>query len=63
MVIGSYIIESVHWKSPRDNALKIGQFGGKKWEKRFNNEVSFIKRAGDGDRTRDVQLGKLAFYH
>ena len=21
-----------------------------------------IQRAGDGDRTRDVQLGKLAFY-
>jgi hypothetical protein len=21
-----------------------------------------IERAGDGDRTRDVQLGKLAFY-
>ena len=23
---------------------------------------SLILRAGDGDRTRDVQLGKLAFY-
>ncbi len=22
-----------------------------------------VTRAGDGDRTRDVKLGKLAFYH
>jgi hypothetical protein len=25
------------------------------------NSLKF-KKAGDGDRTRDVQLGKLAFY-
>ena len=26
-------------------------------------DKSFISGAGDGTRTRDVQLGKLAFYH
>jgi hypothetical protein len=27
------------------------------------NSHSLLLRAGDGTRTRDVQLGKLAFYH
>ena len=27
-----------------------------------DNKISDLIGAGDGDRTRDVQLGKLAFY-
>ena len=29
---------------------------------KFGISKLLILRAGDGDRTRDVQLGKLAFY-
>lgn len=28
-----------------------------------NEPLSLLDGAGDGTRTRDVQLGKLAFYH
>jgi hypothetical protein len=31
--------------------------------RRDNNGSEEKNGAGDGDRTRDVQLGKLAFYH
>ena len=29
----------------------------------YEIDKSFSSGAGDGTRTRDVQLGKLAFYH
>jgi hypothetical protein len=31
-------------------------------ENRFSYKPLILDGAGDGDRTRDVQLGKLAFY-
>ena len=40
----------------------VGLHGGSREESEESNAGSG-KRAGDGTRTRDIQLGKLAFYH
>ena len=44
-----------------------GRFGGRSWfEHDQRSDFAILLRkngAGDGDRTRNIQLGKLALYH